>query len=207
MDTLLAHDDLRGSVDVMTAALHERDPYTRFHCERVMFLAQELGKACGLSFDELKSLHLGAVFHDVGKIGVPDQVLLKPGRLNNTEWNLMKAHSEQGERIFRSAALDRADDVALIIRHHHESFDGSGYPDGLKGECIPLPCRILLVADSYDAMATARAYHPARTHRDVMQILESEQGTKIDPNVLHEFKRLIERSPARQPNPTIGAAS
>lgn len=191
MDTLLAYEDLRASVEVITAALHERDAYTRFHCDRVMRLAQALGKACGLSDQELKTLHLGAVFHDIGKIGVPDYVLLKPGRLSAEEWELMKAHAEQGERIFRCAALECAEEVAPIIRHHHESFDGSGYPDGLKGECIPLLCRILLVADGYDAMATARSYHRARSHDEVMQIMQSEQGTKLDPNVLLEFTRLV----------------
>jgi len=177
-------------VEVITAALHERDAYTRFHCDRVTRLAQALGRACGLSGRELTTLHLGAVFHDIGKIGVPDHVLLKPGRLTAEEWTLMKAHPEQGERIFRSAALECADEVSPIIRHHHESFDGSGYPDGLRGECIPLPCRILLVADGYDAMATARSYHRARSHDEVMQIMASEQGTKLDPDVLLEFTRL-----------------
>ena len=191
MDTLLAYEDLHASVEVITAALHERDAYTRFHCDRVMRLAQALGEACGLSRAELKTLHLGAVFHDIGKIGVPDAVLLKPGRLTAPEWQLMKAHAEQGERIFRSAALECADEVAPIIRHHHESFDGSGYPDGLKGEGIPLLCRILLVVDGYDAMATARSYHRARSHEEVMQIMESEQGTKLDPAVLAEFARLV----------------
>lgn len=193
METLLAYEDLRASVEVITAALHERDSYTRFHCDRVTRLAQALGRACGLPAKELKTLHLGAVFHDIGKIGVPDCVLLKPGRLTVEEWELMKAHAEQGERIFRCAALECAEEVAPIIRHHHESFDGSGYPDGLKGECIPLPCRILLVADGYDAMATARSYHRARSHDEVMQIMESEQGTKLDPDVLLEFTRLMGR--------------
>ena len=160
-------------------------------------LAGELGRACGVSNGDLDLLHLGALFHDVGKIGIPDSVLLKPSALNRDEWIVMKSHAERGERIIRSTALDLADELAPIIRHHHEGFAGSGYPDGLKGEQIPLLSRILLVADSYDAMGTSRPYHQARTHREVMAVLESENGDKIDPEVFLKFSRLIDRSPAR----------
>jgi HD-GYP domain-containing protein (c-di-GMP phosphodiesterase class II) len=196
MDTHSAYSQFRGSIKALTIALDERDAYTRFHCDRVVVLAKELGEACGIVNGELDLLHLGALFHDVGKIGIPDKVLLKPSGLDSAEWVVMKAHSEKGERIIRSAALDVADALAPIIRHHHEAFDGSGYPDGLAGEEIPLLSRILLVADSYDAMRTARPYRLARSHEQVMAVLESENGSRLDPDVFFEFSRLIDHSVA-----------
>ena len=197
MDTRSAYLQLRGSVEALTVALDERDEYTRFHCDRVVVLAKELGEACCVVNGDLDLLHLAALFHDIGKIGIPDKVLLKPSALDGPEWVVMKAHSEKGERIIRSTALDLADSLAPLIRHHHEAFDGAGYPDGLAGEKIPLLSRILLVADAYDAMATTRPYHMARTHFQIMSILESESGTRIDPDIYQQFSGLIEHSEAR----------
>jgi HD-GYP domain-containing protein (c-di-GMP phosphodiesterase class II) len=188
---------LVGSVDSVTVALDARDSYTRSHCDRVMRLAAELGAACKISDAELEQLSVCARFHDIGKIGVPDAVLLKPGRLDAGEWAVMKTHAEIGERIFRAMALADSDAAADAIRHHHESFDGSGYPDGLAGEAIPLTSRVMLIVDAYDAMATARPYHRARTHDEVMGILESESAKKLDPSIYRAFAKLIERSPER----------
>ncbi len=188
---------LRGSVNALSDALNERDSYTQAHCDRVVVLAEELGTACGLSADELARLRICARFHDIGKIGVPDSVLLKSGRLTAGEWVLMKAHSEQGERIFRATAVEELESTASFIRHHHESFDGSGYPDGLNGEAIPAVCRILLVAGAYDALGSARPYHEARNHREIMEVLESEESKKLDPHIFRKFSQLIERSTAR----------
>jgi HD-GYP domain-containing protein (c-di-GMP phosphodiesterase class II) len=188
---------LLGSVESLTVALDVRDSYTRAHCDRVVLLAIELGRACHLPAGDLGYLAICARFHDVGKIGVPDAVLLKPGKLTAEEWVLMKAHAELGERIFRAAILPDHEASADALRHHHESFDGSGYPDGFAGEAIPLLSRILLIADAYDAMTTTRPYHKARTHLEVMAILESESGTKFDPEILARFANMIENSPAR----------
>lgn len=157
----------------------------------------ELGRRFGLESEALDSLRIAALFHDIGKIGVPDNVLLKPGRLTDEDWVFMKAHSALGEELFMATGHACARQVAPIIRHHHESFDGCGYPDGLKGEEIPLPCRILLISDAYDAMTNSRPYHGARSHKLVMDTLESEAGTKLDPTVFLEFSRIINRSPAR----------
>ena len=186
-----------GSLTALSVALHERNAYTGEHCDRVCLLALELGTACGLSAGELSDLRTAATFHDIGKIGVPDQVLLKPGALDHAEWTLMSAHCEQGERIFAATGRADAPVVSKVIRHHHEAFDGSGYPDGLQGEHIPLLSRILSLADSYDAMGSLRPYQPRKRHVDIMSILHSEQGRKSDPLVYRAFASVIEHSNAR----------
>ena len=197
MERAAQYPDLLGSVAALTTALDVRDSYTKSHCDRVVALSEELGKACGLADAELDQLRIGSRFHDIGKIGIPDAVLLKPGRLSAQEWEDVKAHAELGERIFRATGLDRLEPVALAIRHHHESFDGGGYPDGLAGEAIPLLSRVMLVADAYDAMTTVRPYQAARSHRQVLGILESESGTKLDPQVVRAFFAQIDASPYR----------
>jgi HD-GYP domain-containing protein (c-di-GMP phosphodiesterase class II) len=181
----------------LITALCERDAYTRGHCDRVRALSIEVGRLMALKSADLKALHVASQLHDVGKIGVRDDVLLKPGRLAPEEWEEMKAHSVYGERIVRDTFLSNRDEVATIVRHHHEAFDGNGYPDGLSGDDIPLACRILLIVDAYDAMTTARPYHQARSHKSVMEILEKEVGTKIDPKILAEFSKVIRNSSLR----------
>ena len=191
------NQSIRGSVNALSVALNERDSYTQAHCNRVVMLAEALGTACGISAEDHAHLHICALFHDIGKLGVPDSVLLKPGRLTPEEWVLMKAHAEQGERIFRATDIAELELTAPIIRHHDESYDGSGYPDGLKGEAIPPVSRILLVVDSYDAMGSSRPYHKARSHREIINIMASEEGKKLDPFMFGHFLRLIEHSSLR----------
>lgn len=190
-------DELLGSMEALSVTLDERDAYTYGHCERVVRLASALGVACGLRSEDLEILEIAAAFHDIGKIGVRDAVLLKPTHLDADEWEQMKSHSVRGERIFRAADLEYGDSVAPIIRHHHESVDGSGYPDGLRGDAIPLACRVLLVVDAYDAMTTTRPYQRARNHAEVMDILAGEQGTKLDPDIFTVFERIIDHHPLR----------
>ena len=187
---------LQGSVDSLSVALEVRDSYTRSHCDRAVRLATELGNACDVLDASLDHLRIAARFHDIGKIGVPDAVLLKPGRLSEEEWVLMRAHPVLGEQIFNATALPDFDEIALTIRHHHEAFDGSGYPDHLVGEAIPLLSRILLIVDAYDAMTTGRPYHSARTHEQAMGILQSESGKKLDPEIFNKFSIMIEHSPS-----------
>ncbi len=159
----------------------------------------ELGSACGLGADELAPLAMAARFHDIGKIGIPDEILLKPGSLDKQEWALMTEHAAKGERIYLATSRVDAPVVAQAIRHHHEAFDGSGYPDGLQGEQIPLISRILTLADSYDAMASSRVYHLGRAHREIMRILENEKGRKSDPRLFQTFATMIEHSGNRVP--------
>lgn len=181
----------------LTVALGERDNNTRLHSDRVVRLSTELGCHLGLSDSELEVLALGAQFHDIGKIGIPDSILSKPSAFEATEWACMKQHPLIGERIVLAIGAERSPDVAQIVRHHHEYFDGSGYPDGLKGSAIPLYSRIISLADSYDAMAIARPYHKARQHQAVMDILVSEGGIKHDPDLLNAFCVVIEKSGMR----------
>lgn len=181
----------------LAVALGERDDHTLRHSERVVELSVELGRHIELSERELELLSLGAQFHDLGKIGIPDQILRKPASFEATEWECMKQHAVIGERIILAIGDDKSPDVARIVRHHHENFDGSGYPDGLRGEEIPLFARIVALADNYDAMAVSRPYHKARRHQAVMDILSSEAGSKHDPDLLHAFRRVIERSGQR----------
>lgn len=188
---------LAESAQALSIALDERDHYTHQHCDRVSLLAQELGQACGLTQAELDLLAVGARFHDIGKIGIPDEVLLKPGALDAQEWALMKMHPVKGERMFRNTLHPHATEVATIIRHHHECFNGSGYPDGLAGEDIPLASRILLIVDAYDAMSTSRPYHHGRSHQAIMDIMLAEEGQKTDPLLFKHFMQVIAHSPAR----------
>lgn len=197
MTTQSAHAKLLGSIDVMTEALDVRDSYTRCHCDRVVCLSTALGDFCEVAEADLELLRLCARFHDIGKIGIPDAILLKPGRLNDEEMTRMREHSELGERIFLATGLTIATKVGEIIRHHHEGFDGTGYPDALQGEEIPLLSRILLVTDSYDAMTSTRPYRRALTHKQAMKVLVSESGKKLDPGILASFEAVIESSPAR----------
>jgi HD-GYP domain-containing protein (c-di-GMP phosphodiesterase class II) len=188
---------LRGSIEALTIALDVRDAYTRSHCDRVVSLATELGLACNLSEADLDRLRIAARFHDIGKVGIPDAVLRKPGPLAPDEWALMKNHSEYGERIFRAAAIPELEPITKIIRHHHEAYDGSGYPDGLRGDSIPLASRIMLVVDAYDAMSSTRPNSEPRTHAEIMQALASEAGSRLDADIFREFSARIEASPSR----------
>lgn len=181
----------------LTVALGARDHHTRLHCDRVVQLSTELGRYIELSERELGELSLGAQFHDLGKIGIPDTVLRKPEPFEAEEWECMKQHVLIGEQIVLAINGDHSREIARTVRHHHEYFDGSGYPDSLSGTEIPLYSRIISLADSYDAMIETRPYHRPRPHRDVMDILSREAGHKHDPDLLHAFRALIETSPMR----------
>ena len=189
----------RASLECLSVALQGRDAHTRTHCDRVVALADELGRHCSLAENELRHLYVAALFHDVGKIGVPDRVLLKRDPLSAEDWVLMKEHSTFGEELFLATGHDLALEVAPLIRHHHESFDGRGYPDGLDGERIPLACRVLALVDAYDAITNTRPYHAARSHETAMGMLENEVDRKFDPAVFDTFSRMIDGSAARAP--------
>ena len=178
----------------LSVALGYRDLLTRLHSERVRGLSTAIGVGCGLSETELGVLNIAASLHDIGKIGIPDQVLLKLSQLDEAEREKMNQHSEIGERILAATDLDGSQRASLVIRHHHEHYDGRGYPDKLSGEEIPICSRIISIADSYDAMAVTRAYHPARTHQEIMAILHEETGGKHDPELMRVFFEIIESS-------------
>ena len=178
----------------LSVALGYRDRLTQLHSERVLGLSSELGMCCGLTSHELDILKIAASFHDIGKIGIPDHILLKPTHFDEHEWEHMKKHSEIGEQIMAATELEGSQQASLAIRHHHEHFDGRGYPDGLAGEHIPLSARIISLADSYDAMAVTRSYHHAKSHQEIMSIMHKETGEKHDPELMRAFCGIIESS-------------
>ena len=179
----------------ISVALGQKDAYTEAHCTRVERLALELGSRCGLGRLEQSLLRTAARLHDVGKIGIPEQVLLKPGRLTPDEYEVIKRHCEYGQLICEALAHEHAGLVALVIRHHHEQFDGLGYPDGLAGQDIPICARLISVVDCYDAMTSRRSYRGARSHQETMGILQDECGSKSDPSVFAHFASLVQGRP------------
>jgi HD-GYP domain-containing protein (c-di-GMP phosphodiesterase class II) len=181
-----------SSTMALVCALKYRDEHTQMHSQRVIELAKALGVLCGLTATEMGSLKSAACLHDIGKIGIPDGILLKPAALDEDEWDVMKSHSAKGEDIVRNLNVAGSEQVALAVRHHHENFDGSGYPDQLAGEDIPLFSRIISITDSFDAMADTRPYHQSRTCRQIMNVMHSEQG-KFDPWLLTRFEIVVKR--------------
>jgi len=178
----------------LSVALGYRDHLTQLHSERVLGLSAEIGGRCELSEIEFDCLKIAASFHDIGKIGIPDHILLKPDSFEDSEWEVMKQHPIIGEKIIASTELEGSRQSAMIIRHHHEKYDGSGYPDELAKEDISICSRIISIADAYDAMAVTRTYHHARKHREIMEILQAETGKNFDPDLMHLFTEVIESS-------------
>ncbi|CAB3948788.1 Cyclic di-GMP phosphodiesterase [Achromobacter insolitus] len=186
-------------VAALSAAMRARDPATGRHSERVVALSVALAQACGLPQAEQEAIAIAARLHDIGKIGTPDRVLYSPKRLDKDDWEIMKAHAAVGADIIMHSDIPQRELIALAVRHHHEHFDGSGYPAGLCGADIPLHSRIISLADSYDALGDARPYHPARTHAEIMRILNQEAGSKCDPDLLRTFEAMIQKSRLRVP--------
>lgn len=174
-------------------AVEAKDPYTRGHSERVNFLAMAIGREMGLSVSELDALHWGSLLHDVGKIGIPDAVLSKPGALTRDEFTFVKVHPERSYEILRH--IKQLEKAALGARHHQEQFDGKGYPHGLHGELIPLFSRIISVADTYDSITSSRAYRAGRTHEVAVAEIQRVSGSQLDPVVVQVFQRLVDAEP------------
>jgi putative two-component system response regulator len=186
-------DELERAESVLFSlarSIEGKDPYTHGHCERLAEYSARLGEHLKLSEEQLIALRRAGVVHDVGKIAVPDAILLKPGRLTAEEWTLIKEHPVVGERI--CAPLKSFRFVLPIIRHHHEKFDGSGYPDGLRGEAIPVTARVLQVVDVYDALTTNRPYKKAFSVTDALQTMKEEVAKGWwDPHIFDQFERLV----------------
>jgi HD-GYP domain-containing protein (c-di-GMP phosphodiesterase class II) len=192
-----ALSELTRETAAVLRALRERDENTFAHCDRTCALCVETGRTLGLTGRELAVLRWAAGLHDIGKIGIPDSVLFKPGRLDDDERGLMRTHARLGHDILASIPGANIAIIATVVLHHHEAIDGGGYPEGLRGDDIPVMARILAVVDSYDAIATVRPYHPRRSHRQVMRMLCEQQGRKYDPHILAAFGKTIETSPYR----------
>lgn len=183
------HATFLRTMESLATALEARDEYTRGHSQRVSEVSMMIGERMGLSAAALEELRVGTILHDIGKIGVPDAILNKPGKLSEEEFEIMKTHTIKGYEICKP--LNLSDGVLMIIRNHHERLDGSGYPDGLRGGDLPLPLRIVCVADAFDAMSSRRPYRSVMAPKSVLSELSRHAGTQFDPVVVEHLKELL----------------
>ena len=189
------------AIESLNATVEAKDPYTAGHSKRVHDISLQIGLRLGLSEPELDALRYGALFHDIGKIAIPDAILTKPAALTDEEYELMKTHSLEGARI--AAKFGRLRESVPVIRHHHERWDGRGYPGGLADERIPRSATIVGLADAWDAMTTERPYSAALSHAAALEELRLGRGTQFSPEVVDamlglaaEGKILVQRAPA-----------
>jgi putative two-component system response regulator len=173
----------------LAQAVEQRDLHTASHCERLAFISVAMGVASGLEHEDLLVLYRGGYLHDIGKVGIPDSILFKPGRLDRNEWDIMTTHTMRGVEICRH--MRSLAPVVPIIRHHHERWDGSGYPDGLVGEETPLLARLVQIGDIYDALTSVRPYKKAVSPAQALRIIgeETARGWR-DPAVVERFLKL-----------------
>jgi len=196
INTLILENDLRTQrlfvniLTVMVKILESKDPYTRFHSHSVAKWSRMIGRRKGLCEEDLDRLGLAAVFHDFGKIGIPEEILCKSTRLTEEEFQIMKKHPTIARDLLSS--LELLSDLLPAITHHHERWDGKGYPDGLRGEETPLWARIIALADAYDTMTSRRTYKEPYTPERVRVELEKGRGTQFDPELVDHFKAILD---------------
>jgi response regulator RpfG family c-di-GMP phosphodiesterase len=178
----------RTTLKALVAALEARDQETHGHSERVVSFSLRLGEELGLGAEQMRSLEFGSLLHDIGKIGVPDAVLRKPARLTEDEWREMRQHPAHGRQIL--SGIEFLEGASRVVAQHHERWDGSGYPAGLKGEEIDLNARIFAVADAFDAITSDRVYRVGRAYADARAELEKCAGRQFDPRVVEAFGRI-----------------
>jgi diguanylate cyclase (GGDEF)-like protein len=178
------------TVEALANALEANDEYTSSHARWITDLSLKVGEGCGLDMRSLKRLELGALFHDIGKIGIPEAILSKPGPLTEEERKIVETHPELGEKII--APIDRLEEVRPIVRHCHERYDGHGYPDSRAAEEIPIESRIIFVCDAYHAMTTDRPYRKRLSKQEALRRLDEGAGTQFDPTVVAVCKRVLE---------------
>ena len=193
----LLEESALETIETLNATVEAKDPYTAGHSQRVRGIALAIGRQLDLPRERLESLGASALFHDVGKIGVPDAILTKPGRLEPAEFETIKEHAARGAEIV--SKLSRLKDSVPAIRHHHERWDGLGYPDGLVGDQIPLEASIVGLADAWDAMTTERPYSRALSLTAALEQVRSGRGTQFRPEVVEAFLEVATRLPGRPP--------
>ncbi len=179
-----AHLDL---VKVLGEAIDAKDPYTRGHSDRVRQMSLQIARSLGFSEERLEVLEYGALLHDIGKIGIKDEILRKPGTLSGEEYQTIREHPLIGVKIVEGIEFFK--DKIPMIRNHHEQFDGKGYPDGLAGEAIPLEARVIAVPDAFDAMASLRPHQKTRDLEAILSEMEQNKGRQFDPAILDIFLR------------------
>lgn len=178
-----------NTIKALAAAIDAKDRYTRNHSDRVAHYAAELGRQLGWDPDRVEKIRLAGLVHDIGKIAVPDAVLLKPGRLTDDEFEQIKQHCAEGQRIMQQAGMR---ELAAWIRGHHERWDGGGYPDGLPGGLVPIEARVLALADSFEAMTSNRSYRKGMSITDALTEVNRCAGTQFDPSLIPVFEGLFE---------------
>jgi HD-GYP domain-containing protein (c-di-GMP phosphodiesterase class II) len=191
---VIANTDLYNDLELFTvnmvsslvSAIEAKDAYTRGHSERVYRYSMKMARAHGLKGEAMDALKWAAILHDVGKIGVSEKILLKPGKLSDDEYARIKEHPEKGYKILKPVA-QLSPSMGGIL-HHHERYDGKGYPHGLSGDAIPLAARMIAVADTFDAITSKRTYRDAKSPEEALAIIESVAGTQLDPNMVALFK-------------------
>lgn len=188
---LRIREEAQKTFEKVVLLLEQRDPYTGEHSGQVADLAVEIAQEMGTRGAELEMIRSVARVHDIGKIAVPDRILLKPGKLDPEEWEIMKRHAETGADLLKGLAI--FDRYANIVRHEHEHWNGAGYPDGLRGESIPLGSRIISAADVYHALISDRPYRPAYEREAALDIIRKMSGRQLDPKVVGALLRVLER--------------
>ena len=181
-------DAYRATLKALTAALETRDSETHGHSERVVSYSLRLGRECGLNRQEMKALEFGSLLHDIGKIGVPDAILRKPAKLTEEEWTRMREHPLHGQQILRGIEFLKG--AARVVAQHHEKWDGSGYPLGLRGQEVDLCARIFAVADAFDAITSDRVYRRGKSYEAAAEELDEWAGRQFDPKVVEAFHRV-----------------
>ncbi|AJC73624.1 phosphohydrolase [Pseudothermotoga hypogea DSM 11164 = NBRC 106472] len=185
---LKAYDE---TIEALARAIDMRDAETYGHSERVANLTVQIAKAMGIEKEQLIHIRRGALLHDIGKLAIPDRILLKPGKLDEEEWKIMKMHPLYAqEMLSKIEYLKSALDIPL---YHHERWDGNGYPFGLKGEEIPLSARIFAVVDVYDALTSDRPYRKAWTKQEAIEYIKNQSGRQFDPKVVEVFLKILEQ--------------
>lgn len=181
------------TIELLRFTVEAKDTYTRGHSDRVSAYSELIGKNLNLSEEDLKKLKIGGLFHDIGKIGIPDHILLKTTRLDDNEYSEIKNHPAIGAHILSNATI--FSDIIPIVKHHHERFDGNGYPGKLKGEDIPYLARITAIADAFDAMTSRRSYRDSLSLDIVKEEFAKNSGTQFDPNICKVFLDILDTEP------------
>jgi HD-GYP domain-containing protein (c-di-GMP phosphodiesterase class II) len=175
----------------LSSSIDARDPYTAFHSQNVAYYSREIGKAMHLSKKHCDHLYLGGLLHDFGKIGIPEKILNKPSKLTDEEYEQIKLHPQMGYDMLKHIAYFKGNSILDMVLHHHEKYDGKGYPHGLKGENIPLVARIMAVADAFDAMTSKRIYRDIKDMEYAINQLEKGKQSQFDPEIAEVFLQLI----------------